>query len=121
MHIYYEKVSHGICSNISSFQILSQLELWNYYEFAFLAELLQQRQPNNCSQLPHQSDLYLCQQVDHLTHTFSKNQLNNGIKLCSDKAKQLLDDAELLLNHEGSYSHALGLYTFGVEEYGKAL
>ncbi len=47
--------------------------------------------------------------------------LREGIRKCLAKAGQLVDDAIILLNHGGMVSHVFGLYTFAIEEYGKAL
>jgi AbiV family abortive infection protein len=44
-----------------------------------------------------------------------------GIELCIEKANTLIDDAEILLNNNGNLSHALGLYLFALEEYGKKI
>jgi hypothetical protein len=52
---------------------------------------------------------------------FAEHELNNGITICFEKAKRLLDGAELFVRNEGNLSSALGLYTFAVEEYGKGL
>lgn len=49
----------------------------------------------------------------------TESELREGIVLCKRKIKKLLDDAEILLFNNGDIIHALGLYTFAVEEYGK--
>lgn len=54
-------------------------------------------------------------------YTLEKNQLLAGIVHCLSKAKQLLADVTRLLGTVTSLSSALGLYTFALEEYGKAL
>ncbi len=51
----------------------------------------------------------------------TKRQIRNGIKRCINKTKLLLHDANLLINPKWLHAHAIGLYTFAVEEYGKAL
>ena len=48
-------------------------------------------------------------------------EMNNGMKLCFNKAKRLLNDANILVDNGGDSSHALGLYIFALEEYGKGL
>lgn len=45
----------------------------------------------------------------------AKDDLNNGITISFEKAKRLLDDAEVLISNEANLSTALGLYTFAVE------
>ena len=52
---------------------------------------------------------------------FTKRQIRNGIKRCINKTKLLLRDANLLINPKWLHANAIGLYTFAVEEYGKAL
>ena len=52
--------------------------------------------------------------------SFDINSIDVGIKLCFKKANILAHDAETLLKYNGSLSHALGLYSFTIEEYGKA-
>ena len=47
-----------------------------------------------------------------------------GVQTCAlpiYKAKQLLEISKLLANHEQYLSHALGLFVFAVEEYGKSM
>jgi len=46
--------------------------------------------------------------------------MQEGILLCLERAKQLAKDA-LYLAKKSNTTHAFGLYTFAVEEYGKAL
>lgn len=45
---------------------------------------------------------------------------DEGIRLCTENAFKLLEDAEILLKN-GSYGHALGLSILAVEEYGKKI
>jgi AbiV family abortive infection protein len=49
----------------------------------------------------------------------SEPSLDEGIRLCFDKAKRLACDAELILEKRGGSSYALVLYEFAIEEYGK--
>jgi AbiV family abortive infection protein len=53
------------------------------------------------------------------TYSLSGNDLNTGIKLCFDKAERLVDDASLIIRNKGNPSHALVLYGFAIEEYGR--
>jgi len=47
-----------------------------------------------------------------------KKQLDSGIKLCKERAKQFALDAKLLAEND-SLANALGLYTIALEEFGK--
>lgn len=51
----------------------------------------------------------------------SKETLERGIQLCIDKAKTLVNDAQILLHDGGLIEHITALYIFSLEEYGKAL
>lgn len=55
------------------------------------------------------------------SYLLTEEQLKEGTNICFDKAKRLLNDAEILLKNWGTIGHAIGLYTFALEEYGKAL
>ncbi|MGH9980136.1 MAG: AbiV family abortive infection protein [Nitrososphaeraceae archaeon] len=44
-----------------------------------------------------------------------------GIELCRKKATTLAEDSVILLKNNGNLSHALGLYLFALEEYGKKI
>lgn len=44
----------------------------------------------------------------------AEHKLNNSITTCFEKAKRLLDDADVPISNEGNLSTALGLYTFVV-------
>jgi len=46
--------------------------------------------------------------------------LKNGIDLCLENARKLIEDSELLFEHE-SYGHATSLALIGIEEMAKAL
>ena len=52
-------------------------------------------------------------------YLLSEYELSTGISLCFNKAERIADDADLILKHNGSPSHALVLYEFALEEYGK--
>lgn len=54
-------------------------------------------------------------------YLLEEGQLREGINKCIDKARRLLNDALLLIKDERKLAHAIGLYTFAMEEYGKAL
>jgi len=47
---------------------------------------------------------------------FTKKQLDSGIKLCKERAKQFALDAKLLAEND-SLANALGLYTIALEEF----
>ncbi len=49
-----------------------------------------------------------------------ENKIEEGIQFCINRSKELISDAKLLAE-QGNISHALGLYTFAIEEYGKSL
>ena len=51
----------------------------------------------------------------------TERQIREGIKRSVNKTKLLLRDASLLINPKWLHANAIGLYTFAVEEYGKAL
>ncbi|HZI69594.1 MAG TPA: AbiV family abortive infection protein [Nitrososphaeraceae archaeon] len=57
-------------------------------------------------------------------YLLSDSQLMEGIDYCFNKASRLLNSVESLLNSQDKFwesSHALGLYTFAIEEFGKGL
>ncbi len=54
-------------------------------------------------------------------YILDESQLQQGFGLCINKSIRLLNDAQLLLENGGDPLHALGLYSFALEEYGKAL
>ena len=56
-----------------------------------------------------------------MVYHLEKNNLKVGIVNSINKSRKLLHDARLLLNDKWEHTHAIGLYTFAVEEYGKAL
>ena len=56
-----------------------------------------------------------------MIYKIPKNQVEGGIGLCLINSKQILEDTMLLLRRVTSMSTALGLYTYALEEYGKAL
>src|SRR3972149_2187473 len=58
----------------------------------------------------------------HLPNYFlTERQIRKGIKRSVNKTKLLLCDARLLINPKWLHANAIGLYSFAVEEYGKAL
>ena len=62
--------------------------------------------------------------ADDKNYTLTDSQLITGIEYCLDKVTNLLDNVESLVDNQEHFwesSNALGLYTFAVEEYGKAL
>ncbi len=59
--------------------------------------------------------------TDDFQHDFTKSEVREGIDLCLKKVRKLLKDAEYLIDNKVESAHALGLYTFALEEYGKAL
>lgn len=56
-----------------------------------------------------------------VVYHLEKNKLKVGIVNSINKSRKLLHDARLLLNDKWEHTHVIGLYTFAVEEYGKAL
>jgi AbiV family abortive infection protein len=57
-------------------------------------------------------------------YSLTDSQLMQGIDYCFDKVGRLLNSVESLLRSQDKFwesSHALGLYTFAIEEFGKAL
>jgi hypothetical protein len=57
-------------------------------------------------------------------YSLSGSQLMQGIDYCFNKVSRLLNSIELLLSSQDKFwesSHALGLYTFAIEEFGKGL
>ena len=57
-------------------------------------------------------------------YSLSDSQLMEGIDYCFDKVSRLLNSVESLLSSQDKFwesSHALGLYTFAIEEFGKGL
>jgi hypothetical protein len=57
-------------------------------------------------------------------YSLSGSQLMLGIDYCFNKVSRLLNSVELLLSSQDKFwesSHALGLYTFAIEEFGKGL
>jgi len=51
----------------------------------------------------------------------SKSSLKMGNYICINNCERLLDTTLLILNNSVNLNHALGLYTFAVEEFGKAI
>jgi len=56
-----------------------------------------------------------------MVYHLEKNKLEVGIVNSINKSRKLLRDTRLLLNDKWEHTHVIGLYTFAVEEYGKAL
>jgi len=56
-----------------------------------------------------------------MVYHLKSNEIKSGINIAIGKSRKLLHDAHLLLNDEWENTHAIGLYTFAIEEYGKAL
>lgn len=57
-------------------------------------------------------------------YSLTDSQLMQGINYCFDKVRRLLNSVESLLHSQDKFwesSHALGLYTFAIEEFGKGL
>jgi len=54
-------------------------------------------------------------------YSFTSQERSAGFRECMNRVKQLLDDADILMKNGGSLSTITGLYTFAIEEYGKAL
>jgi AbiV family abortive infection protein len=57
-------------------------------------------------------------------YSLTDSQLMQGINYCFEKASSLLDTVKSLLSSQDKFwetSHALGIYTFAIEEFGKAL
>ena len=56
--------------------------------------------------------------------SLTDSQLMQGIDYCFDKVSRLLNSVESLLRSQDKFwesSHALGLYSFAIEEFGKGL
>lgn len=51
----------------------------------------------------------------------SKEQIENGVRVCEKKVKQILSDVEILCNNGGDETSAVFLYTIAIEEFGKLL
>lgn len=54
-------------------------------------------------------------------YRLTKEQLEDGAKLCLKKVLIILNDVEILCKNKGSEASSVSLYTFAVEEYGKFL
>ena len=54
-------------------------------------------------------------------YQLDKIELNEGIVNSINKSRKLLHDTRQLLNDKWEHSHAIGLYTFAIEEYGRAI
>ena|SRR2546425_5396827 len=48
-------------------------------------------------------------------------EINSGIQVIKEKTLRFLNDAEILVNGRGNASHAVGIYIYAVEEFGKLL
>jgi hypothetical protein len=59
--------------------------------------------------------------VNQGDYTLSKQEIEEGIKHCNDKAKSFINDCEFLFQNKRNMNMVLGLYTFALEEYGKGL
>jgi|SRR3990172_3830719 len=62
--------------------------------------------------------------MESTSYPLTDSQLIEGIEYCFDKVARLLDNVETLIDNQKNFwesSHALGLYTFAIEEFGKAL
>lgn len=51
----------------------------------------------------------------------SKDQIDEGVRLCVQKIRQILDDIEILCKNGGDETTAVFLYTIALEEFGKSL
>ena len=54
-------------------------------------------------------------------YLLDKRQLSEGVNRCIEKTERLLNNALVLIDEGKDITHAMGLYTFAIEEYGKAL
>jgi len=54
-------------------------------------------------------------------YRLTKEQLEDGTKLCLRKVLTILNDVEILCMNDGSEATSVSLYTIAVEEYGKFL
>jgi len=56
-----------------------------------------------------------------MDYSFKDSEQTVGFSLCVKRVNELLNDAKILLENGGNVHTVMGLYTFAVEEYGKAL
>lgn len=55
-----------------------------------------------------------------ICYQFEEAQIYEGIKRCIENVENLLNTSQEILKLKGNESYSLGLYTFAVEEFGKA-
>ncbi len=56
-----------------------------------------------------------------MDYCLTKDQINEGIKICHDKIQSVLDHTKIILRQISDSNIALGLYTIAIEELGKLL